>query len=249
MKHGLQKSMLTGGLLLALSAWGGEVDGTAQALLKQLRQQMPAGTHVEVAPSPLPGLYQITLDGQVIYMSADGRYVINGTLRDLKSNRNLTEEAQRKARLALLKPYPKDRMITYPAKGTQKREMWVFDDIHCPYCRKLHRILPKLQAAGITVHVLFFPRAGLNSRSYLDAVHVWCSDKRRETLDAAMQGKPVPATKGSCRNPVAEHLSLAGKIGVSGTPYMVLDNGEAVPGYVPPEKLIPYLVGRDTTTP
>lgn len=246
MKKGLQKSMLAGGLLLALSVWGGERDETAQVLLKQLRQQIPAGTHVEVVPSPLPGLYQITLDGQVIYMSADGRYVINGTLRDLKSNRNLTEEAQRKARLALLKPYPKEKMITYPAKGEEKRSLWVFDDIHCPYCRKLHRIMPKLQAAGITVHVLFFPRAGLNSRSYLDAVRVWCSDKRREALDAAMEGKAVQA-KGSCRNPVAEHLSLAEKIGVSGTPYMVLDNGEAIPGYVPPEKLIPYLVGRNAT--
>ncbi len=214
----------------------------AKTMQQKLQKQLPPGQSVQVKDTPVPGLYEITLDGQVFYISGDGRYAFQGNLIDLKTKQNLTEPAKQKARIALLKTLPLDKAITYPAKGKQKREVWVFDDLDCPYCRKLHAVFPKLQAAGVTIHVLFFPRNGLGSESYFGAIKVWCAKDRRKAFDEAMETGRVPDTK-VCRHPINEHLALAQKIGVTGTPFMVLDNGEVIPGFVPPKMLIQHLVG------
>jgi len=220
-----------------------QADGHAMQIQKKLQKQLPPNSNVQVKDTPVPGLYEVTLDGQVFYLTGDGRYAFQGNLIDLKTRRNLTEPAKQKARVALLKTLPLDKTITYPAKGEQKREIWVFDDLDCPYCRKLHAIYPKLQAAGVTIHVLFYPRNGLGSDSYYGAIRVWCAQDRRKAFDEAMETGRVPNTK-VCRHPVNEHLALAQKIGVTGTPFMVLDNGEVIPGYVPPKMLIEHLVGK-----
>ncbi len=230
-------------LTLGLTLTAHQVLADAKALQQKLKQQLPPGSTVQVKDTPLPGLYEITLDGQVFYISRDGRYALQGNLIDLKTKQNLTEPAKRAARIALLKALPLDKTITYPAKGKQKREIWVFDDLDCPYCRKLHAIYPKLQQAGVTIHVLFFPRNGLGSGSYYGAIKVWCAKDRRKAFDTAMETGKVPNVK-VCRHPINDHLALAQKIGVTGTPFMVLDDGEVIPGYVPPKMLIEHLVGN-----
>jgi thiol:disulfide interchange protein DsbC len=230
-----QVGVAVGLLMLAQGVWA-----DANALEQRLKQNLPPATQISVKDTPINGLYEVSTDGQVFYLSEDGRYAIQGQILDLQTRQNLTEPAKQAARVQLLKKLQPDEVITYPAQGQKKREVWVFDDIDCPYCSKLHKIFPKLQTAGITIHVLFFPRGGLGSKSYFDAVKVWCSKDRRQAFDIAMETGQVPDA-GVCRHPVSEHLALAQKIGVTGTPYMVLDNGEIIPGYIPPSKLIPYL--------
>lgn len=230
-------------LALGLSAMASQALADARTMQQKLQKQLPPGQSVQVKETPVPGLYEITLDGQVFYISGDGRYAFQGNLIDLQTKQNLTEPAKQKARVDLLKALPLDKTITYSARGKQKREVWVFDDLDCPYCRKLHAIFPKLQEAGVTIHVLFFPRNGLGSESYYGAIRVWCAEDRRKAFDEAMETGKVPDTR-VCRHPINEHLALAQKIGVTGTPYMVLDDGEVIPGYVPPKMLIEHLVGK-----
>ncbi|HIQ40193.1 MAG TPA: DsbC family protein [Sulfurivirga caldicuralii] len=225
------------GLLLAATT---QVWADAATLEKRLQANAGPAADIQVKDTPIKGLYEITADGQVFYISGDGRYAVRGELLDLQTRTNLTEPARQQARISLLKQLKPEQMITYPAKGKPVREIWVFDDLDCPYCRKLHKLFPKLQENGVTIHVLFYPRSGLGSTSYFNAIKVWCSGDQRQALDQAMVSGQVAEGK-ICRHPINEHLALAQKIGVTGTPYMVLDTGEVIPGYVPPGELIPYL--------
>ncbi len=237
----MKKLIYVAGMLSAVS---GSLWADAGKLQAELQKNAGPNREVVVKDTPIKGLYEVQADGQVFYMDESGRYAIQGNMLDLKTRSNLTESARNEARLAVLADFPKEKMITYPAKRKQVRELWIFDDLSCPYCRKLHKSFPELQENGVTIHVLFFPRSGLGSQSYYDAVKVWCSVDRRQALDEAMASGRVPEEK-VCRHPVNEHLALAQKLGVSGTPYMVLDTGEAIPGYVPPKQLLPYLLNKE----
>ena len=234
----MKRWMLAGALTVL--ATGALADAAAD-LQKKLAERLGPTAQVEVEKTPIKGLLQVIADGQVFYMTADGRYLFKGQLLDLKTRQDLSEPALRKARIRLLRSLPADLTITYPAKGKQKREIWVFDDLDCPYCRKLHKVFPRLQAAGVTIHVLFFPRNGLGSPSYYGAIRVWCSKDRRKAFDEAMDTGQAPTDGQVCRHPINRHLALAQKLNVTGTPYMFLDDGEVIPGFVPPKKLIEFL--------
>lgn len=56
-----------------------------------------------IQPSPMPGFYQVVASGRMVYVTADGRYMLNGNLIDLKSQTDLSAAswaATRKAELA-----------------------------------------------------------------------------------------------------------------------------------------------------
>ena len=221
---------------------------TKNAIQERINSMLQVPTPVEVSETPIAGLYQVTLGVKVVYMSGDGKLLLNGALIDVTTDTNLTEEVETKARLAALKAIPEEGMIIYPGKkatgGANGRTITVFTDIDCPYCEKLHKEVPALNEAGITVRYLSYPRAGMNSPSYHKAVSVWCADDQLKTMDKAM-AKGAVAPK-QCQNPVADHMQLARKFGVNGTPNIVLDTGELLPGYVPAVKLINFFNGKQS---
>ena len=211
-----------------------------QAIQAQLSKIM-AGTdqpEVKIEATPIQNLYQVTLGPMVVYMSGNGQYLFTGKIIDLAHRVNLTDLARQKAVKATLAKVPESSMIIYPAKGQQKHVITVFTDIDCPYCHKLHQEIPKLNAAGITVRYLSYPRAGIGSKSYQKAVSVWCASDRNQAMNDAMQGK---ITSKNCQNTVADQYQLAQVFNVSGTPTIILEDGRVIPGYIPTEKLIQLL--------
>src|SRR3569623_2371724 len=127
-------------------------------------------------------------------------------------------------------------MIIFPATACKvKHTVTVFTDVDCGYCRKMQSQISDYNKAGITVRFLAFPRSGADTPYYYKAAGVWCAKDRREALASAMRGDEVDFKK--CDNPVKAHLAVAERIGVSGTPTMVLENGAVVPGYMPPDRL------------
>ena len=93
--------------------------------------------------------------------------------------------------------------------------------------------------AGITVRYMAYPRSGVNTPSYFKAVSAWCADDPAKAMDDAMAGKALP--KKDCKNPVSMHMQQAQFFGVNGTPNLILDNGDMIPGYVPAKELIQLL--------
>jgi len=210
------------------------------AKVKERLQQMIGAdaSQAKVTKTDIQGLYQIQLGLTVVYMSADGKYMMNGNMIDLDSDKNLTRSVQAETRKQMLSGIKESSMIVYPAKD-QKHTITVFTDIDCPYCKKLHKEIPALNKAGVTVRYLAYPRAGFNSPAYNDAVSVWCAEDKAKTMDDAMAGLAPEAAK--CENPVREHMVRAQMFEVNGTPNMILDNGNMIPGYAPAREIIKML--------
>lgn len=213
---------------------------TQSSIQAQLQKMIPNAPQAEITKTPVDGLYQVALGMQIVYMSADGKFLLNGSLIDLERDTNLTKAASSTMRKQAMQKISESSMVVYPAKGSNggkdSRYMTVFTDIDCPYCSKLHKEIPVLNEAGITVRYLAYPRSGIGSNSYKKAVSVWCSDTPAKTMDAAMNKQSIE-TK-TCDNPVKQHMVEAQRFGVNGTPNIVLDNGELLPGYVPAQELI-----------
>lgn len=214
-----------------------------EKIAQRLATVMPGKVPDSLTPSALAGMYEVTYGPQIFYISADARYVLSGELLDLETRTNLTEQRRVQARVGMVKHLDTKEMIIYPAKDETRHSITVFTDIDCGYCRKLHNGMEEMNKLGIEVRYLAYPRAGIPSGSYDKAVGVWCADDRNEAMNLAKSGKPVE--KKDCDNPVFKHLQLGQSMGVTGTPTIVMEDGEILPGYLPPQKLLQALSGEE----
>ncbi len=203
-----------------------------------MAQAMPTVQLDSIEPSVIKGLYEVTTGASIFYVSADGNYILQGKLYDLRNRVDLTEEKLAAIRVAALDRLGQENMIIFKPEKS-RYQVSVFTDIDCGYCRKLHSEIDQYLAKGITVRYLFYPRAGKGSESYNKAVSVWCSDDRKAALTNAKKGN-TPEQK-TCANPVDRQMQLAHEFGVQGTPMLVTEKGTVYPGYLPPEQLAKFL--------
>lgn len=217
-----------------------------ERLRAALAERLPDVTPDHIAPSPVPGLYELVIGTQVVYITGDARLALQGRLLDLENGVDLTEKVLTGARLELLGSMPEAKMVVFEPEGEVKHTLTTFTDIDCPYCRRMHAEMAQLNDLGIRVRYLLYPRAGPDSESYRKAVDVWCASDRNAALTRAKAGQPVE--RGDCANPVMEHMQLGVELGLTGTPYSVTDKGEIVSGYAPAPELAARLDGRDPRT-
>lgn len=204
-----------------------------------IAKQIPGTSVEDLRATPLEGIYELVRGGDIAYVSSDGRYAIAGDLYDLAGNDNLTETRRRGLRLALVAEVPADQVIEFAPKS-YKHTMTVFTDVDCGYCRKLHAEIDEYNRLGIRVRYLFYPRSGPGTESWATAEKVWCSPDRKQALTRAKRGETITAAK--CNpTPVRAQYELGGELGIGGTPAIVLDSGEMLPGYVPPAMLAEHL--------
>jgi thiol:disulfide interchange protein DsbC len=215
--------------------------GTEAAIRKALGKVVPGVPIDRVQGSPIPGYQEVVLGGRVVYVSNDGRYLLQGTLLRLADRVDLTDASEAVIRRGEINAVGRDRRIVYAA-AKQRHRVTVFTDIDCGYCRKLHNQMADYNKAGITVEYLFFPRAGINSESFDKAVSVWCAPDRNKALTDAKNDRPV--AKRTCANPIAAEFALGQKVGVDGTPAIYLDDGTQIGGYLPPEEMLKALEER-----
>lgn len=219
---------------LALASTFAMADDAEQAIRKTL-DTLQLNVPIEaISNSPLNGLYEVRLKGgRVLYASADGQFVMQGYLYQMQSGKpvNLTEKTERAAIAKTVNAIPASEMVVFPAQGQAKAHITVFTDTTCPYCQKLHAEVPELNRQGIEVRYLAFPRQGLGSEGDQQLQAAWCATDRRAALNKLIEGKSVDAAK--CANPVSKQFALGQSIGVSGTPAIVLQDGQVIPGYQP----------------
>ena len=227
--------LLVSFLSFSVAAAGSDEGATKlEGILKEL---LPTAEITQIKASPIAGLYEVILGSQVVYMNADASYYINGDLVDMATRKNLTEASKSTVRFNKLKNYPEDKMVVYTPKKKVEHTITVVTDINCPYCRRLHSEMDQYMENGIKVRYLFMPLKG--PQDFAKTVSVWCADDRNATLDMAKQGGEIEEK--TCDNPIREQLSLAHDLGVNGTPAIILEDGEMLPGYVPVKKLVEAL--------
>jgi thiol:disulfide interchange protein DsbC len=202
-------------------------------LKQSLAKTLPQYEATYIEKTPIEGIYQVIIGGQVIYMTKDARYMIDGNLIDLSTKKNYTEDAMSGIRLSQINKLGEDKMVVYTPE-TVKYTITVVTDIDCPYCRRLHSEMDQYMAGGVQVRYIFMPLKGKSDLR--TTVSVWCSKDRNEALDMAKAGAELEAK--DCENPIDEHMSVSRSLGVRGTPAIILQNGNMLPGYVPANKLI-----------
>ncbi len=194
-----------------------------------------------IRKSRINGLYEVMLGPEVIYMTEDGRYLLRGDLFDIHQQRNLSEEQRSNSRIDILKKIPTSEMIEFKPKHV-KHVVYVFTDIECGYCRRLHKDVPALNRQGVAVRYLAYPRSGPGSITFKHMESVWCATDRNQALTDAKLGKGIKPI--NCNNPVSSHYTLGQALGVRGTPAIYLENGRELPGYMPPNELVRVLNGK-----
>jgi thiol:disulfide interchange protein DsbC len=211
-----------------------EMPDPRAALVKLL----PAGTKVDdLVPSPIPGVYQFVQGAEVSYLTADGKYYLDGNVYDMATRANLTEVLRARARVALINAVPETQMLIFSPKNPLYT-ITVFTDVDCQFCRKLHGDMAELNKLGVRVRYLFYPRTGPNTESWRKAEVVWCSADRNDTLTRAKAGAQLDMNKTCGPTPVAREYALGQSLGVRGTPAIVTESGDFINGYMPPRDLL-----------
>jgi len=216
-------------LLFAANAQANEA-----VIRKALTQQFPGAQISSVKLTPYSGLFEVYLDGQLVYTDANAQYVFSGDVVEMKTRTNLTQ-----ARLNQLQAIKWDSLPLGNAiktvKGTGARKLVVFSDVDCPYCRKFETELAKVD--NITVYTFLYPIEGLHPKAVQMSKQVWCAPDRNKAWDDYITRNIVPNNDGKCANPVDATIALGGKLKVSGTPTLFFANGQRVPGMVPAAQL------------
>ncbi|MEK7323062.1 MAG: thioredoxin fold domain-containing protein [Pseudomonadota bacterium] len=226
----------TAGALAALSMLAVAVADDVETITKMMQKLVPGMAPDRIVESPMPGLYEVSFGPDVLYVTKDGRYALQGDLIDVASKANLSEARRAQGRVQLIKGLNEKDMIIFAAPPKQEKHVvTIFTDVDCAYCRKMHGEMADYNKAGITVRYLAFPRSGVDTPSYYKMVGVWCAKDRRAAMTRAKLGEAVEQK--TCDNPVKKHLAAAERVGVSGTPTMVLEDGTVVPGYMPAARL------------
>jgi len=194
-----------------------EVPDVVRKALPQVEIQ-----NVEIHEFASP-LYTVITPQGIIYLDGSGRYLFTGDLYDLKSEQNLTQARLSEIHKIDFNGLPLADAIFYK-KG--KHRIAIFADPECPYCRKLHPELSKLDAE---IHVFLYPLTDLHPLAYRKAVSIWCSKDRILALDQVMSGQIISAQ--NCDHPVKRTIELGNRLGLRATPTIILEDGRRVEGY------------------
>ncbi|MBC6428552.1 MAG: thioredoxin fold domain-containing protein [Cellvibrionales bacterium] len=207
-------------------------------VLARLRNARPDLEFEPPQPSPVPGYYEVSIGGAPpVYVSADGGHFFAGELYLAEPDGlvNATEKARERQRVEQLASLDPAGMIIFSPQGETRGVMTVFTDVTCGYCRKLHDQVPQMNALGIEVRYLGYPRSGVErdgsyTHEFEQTVKAWCAEDRREALTRLKNGQPVKATvcEGTA---VPQHYAVGNAFGIRGTPAVVLGDGRLFPGY------------------
>ncbi len=225
-------------IMIAANAAQADSETAKQAL----RTLVPEAPIESVSDAPIQGFYEMVVNGNILYVSEDGKYLIQGMVFDIDNRVDLTEARKAGIRLDVMKDAPVDERIIFPAKD-KKYTVTVFTDIDCGYCRKLHEEVAEYNARGIEIEYMWFPRAGVGSDSFRKAVAVWCDKDQQGAMTQAKAG--IDPGTNTCTNPIEAQYNLGRKAGINSTPSLVFENGVLAPGYMPAEQLLQRLQQMD----
>lgn len=242
------RRLLAAAALFALASGASAEEPSVE---EAIAAQLPGVEPGQVRETPVPGLWEVSVGRQIVYVSEDARYLIRGDVIDLVASRNLTDERlgelndvmAKRMVSALRDEFDETRMVVF-SPDNPKHTLTVFTDIDCGYCRRLHREIHSYMERGIKVRYVFLPLAGPGSDSWTKADAVWCSPDRNDAMTRAKLGEDVAATQPCVDTPVAEHYRLSRQLGIQGTPGLVTEDGQFMSGYMPAEQLAAWLESR-----
>lgn len=227
---------------LSASAKDADVKKTLAKELSRLSSSIKV-TEIEKI-SGLDNIYQAVLSsGEVVYTDKKASFIMFGNFLDMRTKKviNLTEAKAAEFKKTKLNSVSSKDTINYPAKGKKRATLYIFTDISCPYCNKMHDEIPELNKQGVEIRHLAFPRAGLQGDTYRKMHDIWCSGDRQKALEAGYKNRKVAKAKTFCKSSVNEQFELGRQIGVTGTPAVFTQDGKQIGGYAKASRVLDAL--------
>ncbi|MEI8169830.1 MAG: DsbC family protein [Rhodoferax sp.] len=220
----LNTTVIAASLLACLSASAQEA-----TIRKNLGERIPQLQKIdEVTESPMPGLFEIRVNGsEIYYTDAKGNYLVQGNLIDTKQRRNLTEERVDKLTAINFDSLPLKDAFTI-VRGDGKRKLAVFEDPNCGYCKKFERDLQKVN--NVTIHMFLYPILSADSTD--KSKNIWCAKDKTKAWQDWMVRDQMPKTASCDATAIERNVELGRKYKITGTPTLVFVDGSRVPGAV-----------------
>ena len=196
---------------------------------KNLAERLPKLPPIEeISKTPMEGLYEVRVNqSEIFYTDAQGNFLIQGNLIDVRAQEDLTEKRQAKLTEIDFKDLPIKDAFTI-VRGNGKRKVAVFEDPNCGYCKRFERDLTKID--NVTVHVFLYPI--LSQDSVDKSRNIWCAkDKGKAFLDWMVKDV-TPAAANCDTAALARNLEFGKKNRITGTPTLIFANGTRVPGAI-----------------
>lgn len=207
-----------------------------KALRADLQEAMPDMQLQSLTELGDSGLFEAVIADRIYYFTTDGKYLIQGDVLSLENRENLTQKRELGIKSDILSRQKSEDLIIFAPVKTDYM-LTVFTDVDCAYCRKLHEQVDEYNALGIGIRYMAFPRAGVESESAKKLVEVWCAKDPQQAMTDAKAEREVKDAKVCKDNPVIAQFETGQRLGVEGTPALFLENGQMLPGYVPPQRL------------
>lgn len=216
--------------LLSAAALALTIGTTAHADEASVKRAFEAAmrTQVEsVTKTNYLGMYEVFAGGQILYTDENVSAVFAGPLLDPKSMTNVTAERMKKLTAVSISDLPLELAVK-TVRGDGSRKLVTFEDPNCGYCKKVALDLAKLD--NVTIYTFLY--AILSPDSVEKSKQIWCSkDRSKAWFDLMLSGKK-PIAKGDCTTPVQQVQELGKKYAINGTPTLIFESGERVPGAI-----------------
>ena len=218
----------------------GSVYANETAVRQAFQAKFPKMTVESVTKTPFPNVYEVVLDGQVLYTDEKATYLFSGNLLDIRGQqpRNLTQEST--GRLSSAALAKSTDLAIKRVRGNGKRVIYTFEDPNCGYCKELQKELAKLN--DVTIYTYLWPILSQDSVDKSKAI--WCSKDRAKAWDDLMLKGIAPSAKRECDTPLEKNAQLAQRFGIRGTPGVYLANGNQIGGYLTADKMEAALAAR-----
>jgi len=217
------------GLAIVLLSFFGSADATSEKQIRaELQKRLGTSANVRnVTPSAIPGLFEVQVNNEIFYTDSKAKYLIQGEMIELATGTNLTTKRQEDINRIKWSELPQANAIKI-VRGNGSRQIAVFSDPNCSYCKRLEKTLQQLD--NVTVYNYLIPI--LSADSALKSKQIWCAADQQKAWNDWMLGNITPSGKSDCANPIDKNMAIAKTYAINGTPTIFFTDGSRFPGAV-----------------
>jgi thiol:disulfide interchange protein DsbC len=217
------------GLAIVLLSFFGSADATSEKQIRaELQKRLGTSANVRnVTPSAIPGLFEVQVNNEIFYTDSKAKYLIQGEMIELATGTNLTAKRQEDINRIKWSELPQANAIKI-VRGNGSRQIAVFSDPNCGYCKRLEKTLQQLD--NVTIYNYLIPI--LSADSALKSKQIWCAADQQKVWNDWMLGNITPSGKSDCANPIDKNMAIAKTYAINGTPTIFFTDGSRFPGAV-----------------
>lgn len=202
-----------------------------EAVERGIKSMAPQVSIDDIRQSPVPGWAEVRIGAQILYVSADGKHLLNGSLYATDTHEDLSERSKAQVRSELLGDLPKEALISFAPAAPQAR-VTVFTAIDCGYCKQLHQQMASYHELGIAIDYVLIARSADGTPAELTTRGLHCADDPASAFENALLGRPVAPAAACPATGYEAGRTMAQRLGINSTPTFVFADGTVGPGYI-----------------